>query len=53
MIPNLIYTNKDFYISNQVRFKLTYLLSGLNIIDLYIKGLYHLMNILTPINYSI
>ena len=46
MIPDLAYTNRSLYIFNQARSNLIYLL-GLRAIDLYIKGLCYLVNILT------
>ncbi len=46
MIPDLAYTSRDFYTSNQVKFKFTYLSSGLSITDLYIKSFCYLVNIL-------
>lgn len=49
MIQNLIYTSRDFYISNLVRIRLIYLLSGLSAISLHIKGLYYLIHNLSSI----
>ncbi len=46
MIPDLAYTSRDIYVSNQVRSKPTYL-SGLGIISLYTRGFCHLVNTLT------
>ena len=48
MVPNLAYTNKNFYISNQVRFRFMYLFD-LKTISLYIRGFYYLVNVLTSI----
>ena len=45
MIPNLAYTSKCFYTSNQVKSRPIYLL-GLKIISLYIRDLYYLVNTL-------
>ena len=50
MILDLVYINKDLYIFNQVKFKPTYL-SDLNIINIQIKGLCHLINILSFIKF--
>ena len=48
MILNLVYyTNKNFYISNQVKSIFIYLLSRLNTTHLYIKSFYQLVNFLT------
>lgn len=47
MILDLVYTNRDLYTSNQVRFQFIYLASGLYSTSLYIKSLYYLVNILT------
>ena len=49
MILDLAYISKDFYTSNQVRSRLIYLLLGLDIIDLYTKSLYYLVNTLISI----
>ena len=46
MILDLAYFSKNFYISNQVKFKYTYLLLGLIATSLYIRGFYYLVNIL-------
>ena len=45
MIPDLAYTNKHFYTSNQFRSRSIYLL-GLRTTGLYIRDLYHLVNAL-------
>lgn len=47
MLSDLVYTTRDFYISNEVRLRPTLLLSYLNAICLYIKGFYYLINALT------
>ena len=52
MIPDLVYTSKDLYVSNQVRSKPIYLLS-LEAISLYIKSFCHLVNALTFIKFVI
>ena len=53
MIPDLTYTNRTFYIFNQVRLRPTYILFGLNTIDLHIRGFCYLVNILTSIKFII
>lgn len=47
MILDLVYTSKDFYISNQVKWKLIYLLFSLIILSLYAQDLYYLIYALT------
>ena len=46
MIPDLAYTNRNFCTSNQISSKLIYLLD-LDVICLYIRSFYHLVNALT------
>ncbi len=46
MILDLVYTSKNLYTSNQVRSRSIDLLLGLNIIDLYTKSFYYLINTL-------
>ena len=46
MISNFVYTNKSFYISNQVKSRFIYFLN-IKAINLYIKDLCHLINTLT------
>ena len=46
MIPDLAYTNKDFYASNQVRLRPTCLLLNLCATVLDTKDLYYLVNTL-------
>ena len=50
MILNLVYISKNLYTSNQVRFKSIYLLLDLNVVDLYTKSFYYLINILNFID---
>ncbi len=47
MIPNLAYTSRDLYASNQVRSRPIYLPFGLSATGLHIKGLHHFVNALT------
>ncbi len=44
MILDLVYTSKDLYIFNQVRFRLTHLLLSLNITGLYTRNLCYPIN---------
>ncbi len=53
MIPNLTYTSKNLYTSNQIRSKFTYLLSDLDITGLHTRDFCYLVNTLTPTDYSI
>ena len=46
MILDLVYPNRNFYASNQVRSKLIYLLLDLNAICLYTQSVYYLFNAL-------
>ena len=47
MILDLVYTSRDFYVSNQVIFRPMYLLLGLTATNLYIKNFCYLVNTLT------
>ena len=46
MILDLVCISKDFYTSNQIRFRFMYLLSNLCATNLYTKDFYYLVNIL-------
>ncbi len=52
MIPDLAYTSRNLYISNQVRSRLMYL-SDLKATSLHTKSFYYLINILTSIEFII
>ncbi len=47
MIPDLAYININLNTFNQVKSRLTYLLSGLNVISLNNRGFCYLVNTLT------
>lgn len=49
MIPDLAYTSRNLYVSNQFRYKPTYLPSNWISISLYIKSFSYLRNALTNI----
>ncbi len=49
MIPDLAYICNNLNVINQVKFRLIYQLSSLDIVGLYAKGLYYLFNVLTSI----
>lgn len=49
MISDLAYNNRDPYISNQVKSRPTYLLSGLDATSIYTRGFYYLINTWTSI----
>lgn len=53
MILDLVYTSRNLYISNRVKFRPTYLLLDLGVISLSTKSFYHLVNTRTFTEFAI